>query len=119
MDAANLAVGISMVLGVGAVCTAIWSILRLNSTVKDKGREEQRILDRLEYLMKCQGENANRFDTITVEIGLVRTLMEEFKIENQTQHHELEKAFTTRGHELEKRIQQLELSGCKPSKNTG
>ena len=109
MDVTNIAVGISFLLGMGGICGAIWTMMRLNDTVKNRGKEEQRVMDKLEFLVRARAEDR----VILTELS---TTVQEFKTENQAQHHELEIKFTSQYHDVDKRLQQLELSGCQPAK---
>lgn len=104
------------IIAVGAVCTAVWSVLRLNQNRKDTGKEEQRILDKLEFLTRAHREQKEVIDRMDSEIGLLRNIMQEFQIENQKQHNDLEKKFVGALHDVDKRIQKLELRGCEPAK---
>ena len=90
---------VTMAIGVvalGSIATAIWSIHRLNGLLKDKGREEQKILDKLGWLEKSYSEVAVAFNDLDSKLDL-------FIKENQEQHHK-----------MLMRIQALELTGCQP-----
>ena len=105
METAPVIPIISGIVALGGFATAIWAILRLNTTVKDKGREEQRIMDKLEFLTKARGEDRETMQSINSELGQVKTIIQNFQKENQKQHHE-----------LELRIQKLEIGGGQPAR---
>ena len=112
----SVAAAVAGIVAFGGLASAIWAILRLNSERKDRGKEEQRIVDKLEFLTRAHHENRETFAAIKNELNLMRQVMQEFQVQNAEQHNDLEKKIITSVHGLDKRIQQLELTGCKPTK---
>ena len=115
------------ILGMGGIAGALWMIQRWYSSVKDKGSEDRRVMDKIEFLIKARAEDKAAFEagrkedreviqSLVSELGLLKAIVQEFKETNDKQHNELEKSFMKAIHETDKRVQKLELTGCKPTK---
>ena len=115
-DNTNLIVGAGALALAGSIATAIWSIMRLNTVVKDKGASEQKIIDRLDVVEKGQGRVFKKLEELqkalhnaetkgTEEHGKIKELIAESKLTT------LEKIST-----LSERVTSIESGGCSPTK---
>ena len=110
MDA-NVITTIGGILGLGGIAAAIWKVMQLNTAIKDKGREEQKVLDQLKHLTEA-------VDIIQGDVALMRNSFSEMKDANQKEHHDLATLINNNQHQNDIRLQKLELVGCKPAKVT-
>ena len=115
-DNTNLIVGAGALALAGSIATAIWSIMRLNTVVKDKGASEQKIIDRLDVVEKGQGRVFKKLEELqkalhnaetkgTEEHGKIKELISESKLTT------LEKIAS-----LSERVTSIESGGCTPAK---
>ena len=127
MESGDYAIVFGSIITLGAVCTAVWSVLRLNRTIKDQGAKEQRILDSIKSVDKEVGYVKKSLEGVKEDMVVIKSRFEDFSRENQDEHHKMRENMTKNYHELmgvirdnshdlENRVTKLEAQGCKPTR---
>ena len=100
---------VGQIVVLGTIAGAILQLIRLNSAMKEKGREEQKLSDSVDRI-------GAQLNDISHELKLLSAVVHELQIENQKEHGELVGKIRDVEKNLSERLIKLEASGCSPVK---
>ena len=116
-DNSGMVIGAAALVSLGSLASALWAILRLNTSVKERGASEQKIIDRLDGLEKQQGRLFNRIEELSRELTAAEK-------RGTTEHGNINKTLadttlqiTREMGSMSERMARLETGGCKPAKD--